>query len=69
MEKTFGDAYKDLAWEKRGPSSRLMREFEVIKRDFGKPHGGDYYELEFIMQDVPDCDHYDSDEGIVNISQ
>lgn len=36
MEHMFEDAYINLSWEKRGPASRLMKDFEGAKRDFGK---------------------------------
>ncbi|KXS95922.1 hypothetical protein AC578_5199 [Pseudocercospora eumusae] len=68
MENKFGNAYKDLSWEKRGPASRLMKDFEAIKRDFGK--SDDHlriYEAQVYMRDAPDSDYYDEDDGIVTL--
>ena len=67
MEKHFGDAYKDLSWEKRGPSSRFMKEFEGHKRDFGKSSDPtNYYEMELVMK-AKDGHYYDSDDGLVKL--
>jgi hypothetical protein len=67
MENKFGRAYTNLNWEKRGPASRFMKDFEGHKRDFGKSTGAtDYYEMSLVM-DAPDSDHYDRDDALVKL--
>lgn len=68
MEKKFGDAYKSLSWEKRGPASRFMKDFENHKRDFGKSKDPTrYYEMQLLMKKAEDSKYYDEDSGIVRI--
>ncbi|KAM3421123.1 hypothetical protein BST61_g1536 [Cercospora zeina] len=70
MEKKFGKSYNDLSWEKRGPASRLMKDFEGHKRDFGKLIDSSlYYEVQVYMKDAKDSKYYDEDDGIVRIYQ
>lgn len=70
MEKKFGAAYISLPWQKKGPASRFMKEFEGHKRDFGKSNDPTtYYELQLVMKRVKGSKHYDSDENIVKIYQ
>lgn len=67
MEKRFGTAYTDLSWEKKGPASRFMREFEGHKRDFGKStDSAKYYEMMLVM-DAPDSKYYDKSESLVKL--
>jgi hypothetical protein len=67
MEKRFGKAYTSLSWEKRGPSSRFMKEFEGHKRDFGKSNDiTKYYEMELVMN-AKDSPYYDRDESLVKL--
>lgn len=68
MELKFGKSYTDLSWEKRGPASRLMKDFEGHKRDFGKlTDPSIYYEVAVNMKGAEDSKYYDEDDGIVNI--
>lgn len=70
MERTFGAAYTSLSWEKRGPASRLMKDFEGHKRDFGKSTNVTaYYEVQVYMKDARDSKYYDEDDGIVTVTQ
>ena len=67
MEKRFGTAYTCLGWEKRGPSSRFMKDFEGHKRDFGKSTDVEkYYEMELVMS-AEDSPYYDRDESLVRL--
>ena len=64
----FGVAYTNLSWEKRGPASRLMKDFEGAKRDFGKSDDATmYWELTANMRGAQDSKYYDEDDGIVNV--
>lgn len=68
MEKTFGQAYKSVIWEKRAPASRFMKEFEGHKRDFGKSTDPSrYYEMELSMPRAADSKHYDSEQTMVKL--
>ncbi|GIZ37993.1 hypothetical protein CKM354_000142000 [Cercospora kikuchii] len=68
METKFGSAYTNLSWEKRGPASRLMKDFEGAKRDFGKSNDTSmYWELTALMRGAPDSRFYDQEDGIVNV--
>lgn len=68
MEARFGKAYTLLSWDKRGPASRLMKDFEGHKRDFGKSQDvRRVYELQLFMKTAPDSQFYDEDEGIVRL--
>lgn len=68
METKFGNAYTSLSWEKRGPASRLMKDFEGHKRDFGKSRDvRRVYELQVFMKKATDSTCYDEDEGIVKL--
>lgn len=68
MESKFGKAYMSLSWEKPGPASRLMKDFEGHKRDFGKSRDvRRVYELQLFMKQASDSAFYDEDEGIVKL--
>ncbi len=68
MEATFGAAYTSLSWEKRGPASRLMKDFEGAKRDFGKSDDlSMYWELTANLRGASDSRYYDEDDGVVNL--
>lgn len=70
MEKKFGKAYSSLSWAKRGPASRLMKDFESAKRDFGKSnHRSKYHEIQIYMKGADHSKHYDEDDGIVKLYQ
>jgi len=66
MSTTFGDAFRNLPFAKRGPGSNLMKEFECIKKDFGSNYlSGDTYEVTLVMEGVEDSGNYDSAMGMV----
>jgi hypothetical protein len=66
MSNKFGDAFNSLPFTKKGPGSRLMKEFEVCKRDFGLNKDAEY-EFTFVMKDVEDSEYYDSEQGLVKM--
>lgn len=76
MSATFGRKFDDLSFEKIGPGSRFMKEFESFKRDFGysSSRGPDYsidletfYEINLVIPRAKDSTHYDSDESVVKL--
>ncbi|KAI5364531.1 Putative Heat shock protein 70 family [Septoria linicola] len=70
MERTFGDAYTGLPWHMRGPSSRLMQEFETVKRNFGKANTKrkPYQRISCFMAEATESMYY-QDDGFVKIYQ
>jgi hypothetical protein len=77
MLETFGSAFESLTFEKTGPGSRFMKEFESHKRDFGYSpnHDQDYnidldhpYEINLVIPGATDSAHYDSDESVIKFS-
>lgn len=70
MKETFGGAYTELGWEKRGPGSPLMKAFEGHKKDFGTSATSvTFYEMPLVMQGVPESRYYDPAECEVKIYQ
>lgn len=70
LASRFGPYFeKELDYKKKGPGSRLMKEFESLKRDFGGSRNRqDTYEVPLNMKH-PDCDNFDSDEAIVKFTR
>ena len=61
MSNTFGDSFRDVPFHLRAPGSQLMKDFEVIKRDFGmSAFPDDEYEVTLVMRGVEDSENYDS---------
>lgn len=71
MSEKFGDNFDYLlSFEKKGPGSRFMKEFEAVKRDFGnsdEPH--QTFEIPLNMHGVKDSDIYDTDESVVILTK
>ncbi len=67
MSNKFGRAFERLAFEKKAPGSKLMKEFECIKRDFESSEVADF-EVSFVMEDVEDSENYDSVECLVKFT-
>ncbi|KAJ5673177.1 hypothetical protein N7507_002304 [Penicillium longicatenatum] len=61
MSRTFGSAFDKVSFEKRGPGSRFMKDFEGLKRDFGASNQLDLFEVDLPMPGVSDPEHYDSE--------
>jgi hypothetical protein len=71
MTRQFGTAYTSLDMKKRGPGSNFMRNFEVVKRNFGdSDHDRDTFEIEPIDLDLPAPSlKYDEDERAIKLSR
>lgn len=68
LAEVFGQEFKELSFDKKGPGSRLMREFELIKRDFGAIHDPNQeFEVTLVMK-AKDSMNYDKDESLVKFS-
>ncbi|KAF1983181.1 actin-like ATPase domain-containing protein [Aulographum hederae CBS 113979] len=68
MSTKFGSTFDKIAFEKKGPGSRFMKEFESQKREFGKSRElNQVFELPLVMP-LKDSLHYDSDECVVKIT-
>ncbi|KAI9675985.1 MAG: hypothetical protein M1822_008371 [Bathelium mastoideum] len=68
MSGKFGSAFDNLKYEKRGPGSAFMKDFEEHKCDFGSSDDLDHiYEIRLVM-DVPDSEYYDQDESVVKVT-
>jgi hypothetical protein len=66
MSEKFGDAFRDIPFHLRAPGSQLMKDFEIIKRDFGvSALPDDRYEVTLVMRGVEDSENYDSMTGKV----
>ena len=69
MSRTFGAAFDMLPFERKGPGSRFMRDFESIKRDFGLNQGRDEtFEVTLAMPGVEDSEYYEAGEGLVKFN-
>jgi hypothetical protein len=66
METTFGNAYKSLAAELRGPGSAFMNNFEIQKRAFGPDiFEGHTLRIKALPMKAADSALYDSNEGLL----
>jgi len=65
MSKKFGPAFDNLPYEKTGPGSRFMKEFESHKRDFGSASLYEDYEVTLIIPGAQDSVNYEGDEKLV----
>ncbi len=68
LSKRFGMAFDDLPWAQKGPGSKFMTCFEMVKRDFGLNDDRDARELSPLKLDIPDSEYYDSEERIVKLT-
>jgi len=71
MCRKFGSKFEDgVKFEKKGPGSKFMKEFESAKRDFG--HSNDpaqEFEVSLVIPGASDSRYYDTDESLVKISR
>lgn len=68
MSEKFGKAFDGLSFEKRGPGSRFMRDFENCKHDFGFGDGEEQgFEIHLVMPGVEGHEFYDEEEAVVKI--
>lgn len=69
MSQTFGKAFDDLKFDKKGPGSRFMIEFEGHKKDFGSSTDlNKVYEINLVMPQAEESANYDSDECVVKLT-
>jgi hypothetical protein len=62
MSSTFGEKFDSLPFAVRGPGSRFMKEFELIKRDFGTSSRlHDTFEVQLGMDGLEESENYDPD--------
>ena len=71
MSKKFGRSFdNDVKFEKKGPGSKFMREFESAKRDFGHSSDQDQeFECSLHIPGARESQYYDADESLVKISK
>ncbi|KAF2103498.1 actin-like ATPase domain-containing protein [Rhizodiscina lignyota] len=70
MERVFREHFTNIPFEKKGPGSALMKEFELIKRDFGSSRDRNQeYELTLVMPGVEEGRYYDDSECVVKLYQ
>jgi hypothetical protein len=69
MSKRFGQPFdQGVKFEKKGPGSKFMKEFESCKRDFGRSNEYDQeFEVSLLIPGARDSQYYDSDECLVRI--
>ena len=69
MSDTFGSSFDELKFERIGPGSYFMKDFEMYKRDFGSDSDLDReYEIRLNMPDAGDSELYDADESTVKLT-
>lgn len=69
LSKRFGEAFDNIPFAQKGPGSRFMACFEMVKRDFGRNDDREEVELSPLRLDIPDSEFYDDDERIVKLTQ
>lgn len=69
LEKRFGRAFVDLPLKRKGMGSRLMRDFEGAKRDFGFSDTSKTYRFHLPMEGVQDSNWYDEDDEEVLLTR
>jgi molecular chaperone DnaK (HSP70) len=69
MSSTFGQNFDTMKFEKIGPGSRFMKDFESHKRDFGYSDNLDHvYEINLVIPFARDSEVYDTDECIIKLT-
>ncbi|QDS75963.1 hypothetical protein FKW77_003710 [Venturia effusa] len=68
MKQVFDDDFTNLPFERIGPGSKFMKEFESCKRDCGADdESSDDYEVTLFMSGVRSSKYYDSRKSTVKI--
>ena len=66
----FGWEFYKLDFKKKGPGSRLMKEFEAIKRDFGGSRNSQKeFRLPLVLKYAQHSPYYDDDENMVILTR
>jgi hypothetical protein len=69
MSSTFGTVFDNLPFGLKGPGSRFMKEFEIVKRDFGSNSRHDEtFEIPLAMRGVEESVNYEPEEGNVRFN-
>ncbi|APA11341.1 hypothetical protein sscle_07g061110 [Sclerotinia sclerotiorum 1980 UF-70] len=69
LSERFGNAFKDLPCEKKGPDSKFMNAWEFLKRDFGHDiNDMGTFDLGPLKLNSPSSKHYDDIEHVVHLS-
>ena len=69
MTEKFGKHFDDLGFEKKGPGSRFMKDFESHKHDFGYVDDLDaVHEMMLVMPGVRSSEFYDAEESTVKVT-
>ena len=69
MGAHFGFAFYNLDIKKKGPGSKLMKEFEGLKRDFGRDPNVRDFRIDFHLKGVGDSNYYDAAAPEIIISR
>ncbi|OJJ42093.1 hypothetical protein ASPZODRAFT_126134 [Penicilliopsis zonata CBS 506.65] len=66
MSAKFGSSFDKMKFEKKGPGSHFMKDFEAEKRDFGVSGTMDKtFEIDLVMPGMTDSENYNSEDGVV----
>lgn len=66
MSQVFPGHWEKVSFEKKGPGSPFMKEFEIQKRDFGSSTDPNQeFEVALVMPDVEENRYYDASECMV----
>jgi len=73
MSNRYGNAWTDVAMDRRCPGSRFMNEFERHKRDFGSMNEARDMTLRLRLKGIdeahPKCVQYDPEEGEITLTR
>jgi len=62
LSNRFGRAFDELPWGQKGPGSKFMTCFEMVKRNFGLNDEREGQELGPLRLDIPESEYYDEGE-------
>ncbi|ESZ92367.1 hypothetical protein SBOR_7251 [Sclerotinia borealis F-4128] len=65
LSERFGSAFDELQFSQKGPGSRFMASFEMLKRDFGRNDEREVGELGPLNLDILDSESYDREDRLV----
>ncbi|KAF4634009.1 hypothetical protein G7Y89_g4107 [Cudoniella acicularis] len=68
LSKRFGSAFDDLTFGQKGPGSKFMACFELLKRDFGLNEDREVRELSPLNLCLPDSEYYDDYDRTVKLT-
>lgn len=68
MNEKFGAAFDKVATAEKGPGSRFMEDFEIVKSDFPNSARDNMVELPLRM-DIEESESYDPDDGTIKLTR